>query len=68
MIAPHISSALRDKGVIFGESFLSLSSILAGTDRPDTAYSCYDTQNKQENTQNNVIEGDIKKEMTVDTY
>ena len=32
-----------------------------------TAESCYGTKNKHENTQNNVIEGDIKRETTVDT-
>ena len=32
-IAPHISSALKDLGVIFDKSILSRSPILAGADR-----------------------------------
>ena len=32
-----------------------------------TEESCYGAKNEQENTQNSVIEGDIRREMTVDT-
>ena len=64
---PHIYSALRDLGVIFNKYILSSTTILEGADRSGTADSCYGTQNEQENTQNNVIEGDIRREMTVDT-
>ena len=46
---------------------MSSTTILEGADRSGTADSCYGTQNEQENTQNNVIEGDIRREMTVDT-
>ena len=66
-IAPHISSALRDLGVIFYKSILSRSPILAGADLAGAPDSFYGTQNKQENTQNNVTEGDIRTYMTVDT-
>ena len=41
--------------------------MLAVADRSGTVDSCYGTQNEQENTQNDVIEGDIRREMTVDT-
>ena len=64
---PHISSALRDLDVIFDKYILSRSPILAGADHAGTSDSCCGTQNEQENTQNNVIEGDIRREMTVDT-
>ena len=40
---------------------------MLGAERLGTADSCYGTQNEQENTQNNVIEGGIRREMTVDT-
>ena len=66
-IAPHISSALRYLGVIFDEYILSGSSILAGADRAGTADSCYGKKNEKENTHNNVIDGDIRRDMTVDT-
>ena len=66
-IAPHISSALRDLGVIYDKSILYRSTILAGADCAGTSDSCDGTQNDQENTQNDVIEGDIRREMTVDT-
>ena len=36
-IAPHISYALRDLGVIFDKYILSRSTILAGVDRAGTA-------------------------------
>ena len=49
-IAPRISSALRDLGVVFDESILFRSPILAVLDHADTADSCYGTQNNQENT------------------
>ena len=38
-----------------------------GVDYSGTAESCYSTQNEQESTQNNLIEGGIIREMTVDT-
>ena len=38
-----------------------------GADRAVTADSCYVTQNEQKNTQNNVIEGDIRREITIAT-
>ena len=38
-----------------------------GADRTGTVDSWNDTQNKQKNTQNNVVEGDITREMTVYT-
>ena len=38
-----------------------------GADCAGTADSCDGTQNKQENSQNNVIEGYIRKDTTVDT-
>ena len=66
-IAPHIYSALRDLGVIFDKYILSIIPILVGADRAGTADLLYGTQNEQENTQNDVIEGDIRREMTVDT-
>ena len=65
-IALHISSALRYLGVIFDKSVLSRSLVLMGADYSVTEESCYGTQNEQENTQNNVIERDIIREMTVD--
>ena len=66
-IAPHISSSLRDLGAIFDKSILSRSPVLEVADRAGTADSCYGTQNEQENTQNDVIERDIRRDMTVDT-
>ena len=65
-IAPHIYCDLRDLGVVFDKSILSRGSVLAGADRASTSKSCYGTQNEEENTQNNVIEGDIIRDMTVD--
>ena len=53
--------------MIFDKSILSLSLILAGADHAGNADSCYGTQNEQKNTQNNVIEGDIRRGMTVNT-
>ena len=41
---------------------------MAGEDRAYTVESCFGTKNEQENTQNNVIEEGIRREMTVDTY
>ena len=52
----------------FDKYILSRSPILVGADRAGTEDSCYVTQNEQENTQNNVIDGEIRREMTVDTY
>ena len=66
-IAPQISYALRVLCVIFDKSISSRSPILEGVERAGTANSCYDAQNEQENTQNNVIKGDTRREMTVDT-
>ena len=40
---------------------------MAAVDRSGTGKSIYGTKNEQENTQNNVIEGDMRREMTVDT-
>ena len=62
----HIFYALRDLGVIFDESILSRSPILAGEDHAGNADSFYGTKNKQINTHNNAIEEDIRIEMTVD--
>ena len=67
IIAPHIYSTLRDLGVIFDKYILSSSLILACEYCAGTSDSCYGTKNEQENTQNNVIEGDTKRYMTVDT-
>ena len=63
---PCISSTLRDLGVIFDKPLLSRSPILVGADRAGTSDSCYGAQNEHKNTQNNMIEGEIIKEMTVD--
>ena len=38
-----------------------------GVEYSGTENFCYGTQNEQENTHDNVIEGDIRREMTVDT-
>ena len=37
---------------------------MVGSYHAGTADSCYGTQNEQKNTQNNVIEGDIRRDMT----
>ena len=66
-IVPHISSAFSDLGVIFYKYISSRITILDGADRAGTIDLCYVTQNEQENTQNNVIEGDYRRDMTVDT-
>ena len=52
--------------MIFDKYILSRSPILAGEDRAGNTDSCYGTKNEQENTHNNVIEGDIRRDMTVD--
>ena len=44
-IAPHISSALRDLGVIFDEYILYINPKLAGSDSAGTEDSCYGKQN-----------------------
>ena len=49
----------------FDKYILSRSPILVGVDCAGTSDSCYGTEYVQENTQNNVIEGDIRREMTV---
>ena len=64
---PYISSDLRYLGVIFDKYILSRGPTLVVTDREDTAYLCYGAKNEHKNTQNNLIEGDIRREMTVDT-
>ena len=56
-IAPHVSSALRDLGVVFDIYILSISDKLAGTDPTGTLDSWYGTQNKQKNTHNYVVKG-----------
>ena len=52
--------------MIFDKPLLSRSPILVGADRAGTSYSCYGAQNEHKNTQNNMIEGEIIKEMTVE--
>ena len=54
--------------MLFYKSILSRIPTLVGADLAVNADSCYGTQNEQENTQNNVIGGDIRKEMTADKY
>ena len=68
MIAPHISSVLRDLGVIFDIYILSRSIILSVTDLANTEDSCYDTKNELENTHDNVIEIYIRRDMAVGIY
>ena len=53
--------------MIFDKYIIYIYPILAGADHAGTAESCCGTQNEQENTHNNVIEGDIRREITVDT-
>ena len=66
-ILPHVSSALRDLGVIFDKHIIYTSLILEGADDVVTSESCYSTQYEQENTHNNDIERDTRREMNVDT-
>ena len=40
---------------------------MAGANHTVTSDSLYATKNEQENTQNSVIKGDIRRDMTVDT-
>ena len=47
-------------GVVFYSSILSRSQILADTDPADTLDSYSGAQNEQKNTQNNVIEVEIR--------
>ena len=47
--------------MIFDKSILSRSPILAGADCAGNAELYYGTQNEQENTQNNMIEVDIRR-------
>ena len=63
---PHIHSSLRDLGVIFDKSILFRSPILVVLYHAGTADSCYGTNNEQENIQNSLIEGYIRREMNVD--
>ena len=58
---------MRDLGVSFDKSILYRTPILVGAYRAGTADSCYGTQNQHSNTQNNLVEGDIIREMTVET-
>ena len=60
-IAPHVSSSLRDLGVIFERYIISSSPKLADVDPEGKLDSCYGTQNQQKNTQNNVIKVEIIK-------
>ena len=53
--------------MIFYKYILSKGPTLTGEDRGGTSDSCYGTQNKQENTQNNVIKEDTRRDITVDT-
>ena len=66
-IAPHIFSAMMDLGMIFHKYIWSRSPILVGVDHAVTSYSWYGTLNEHENTHNNVIEGYIRRDMTVYT-
>ena len=59
-MAPHISSTLRALSVNCDTSFLSRSTILLGADCAGTADSLYGTQNEQEITQNDVVEGNMR--------
>ena len=65
MIEPHISSALRDPGVIFDKSILFSSPKLEGADPAGTEQLCYGAKNEQKNTEDNVIEGDLREEMII---
>ena len=49
-----------DVGVFFEKSILSSSKKLADADPAGTLDSCSETQNEQKNTQNNVIEVEIR--------
>ena len=53
--------------MIFDKYILSISTTLVVAYHAGTSDSCYVTKNEQENTQNNVIEVDIRIEMTIDT-
>ena len=66
-ITPHLYSTLRDLGVIINKSILYRSPILAGADRSGTSDLLYGTKNEHNNTQNDFIEGDIRRYVTVDT-
>ena len=59
-IAPHISSALRDLGVIFEKSLLSSSTKLVDAYPEGALDSWSGTKNEQKNTENNVIEGETR--------
>ena len=54
------SFSYPDVGVIFDKFILSRSHKLADADPTGTLDSCYGTQNEQKNTQNNVIESEIR--------
>ena len=54
------SFSYPDVGVIFEKSILSRSHKLADADPTGTLDSCSVTQNKQKNTQNTVIEVEIR--------
>ena len=53
--------------MIFDKYILSIITILEGADPAGIVYLLYGTQNEQENTQNNEIEGYIRIYMTVYT-
>ena len=53
--------------MIFDKYILSRSPILVGADHVGTSDFFYGTQNEEENTQNNTIEGYIRREMNIDT-
>ena len=59
-IAPHISSALRDLGVVFEKYILSSCPKLADADPVGTLDLCSGGGNEQKNTQNIAIKGEIR--------
>ena len=66
--APHIPSALGYLGAILIDLFhLAVPYWRVQTMQILQTHAMVQ-KNVQENTQNNVVEGDIRKEMTVDTY
>ena len=57
-IAPHISSAWRDLGVIVEKKLFSCSTKFVDAVPEGTLDLCSWAENEQKNTQNNVIEGE----------
>ena len=53
--------------MISGKLILSSSPKLEVSDPGGTSDSCYGTQNEHKNTQNHVIEGEIRRDITVET-